>query len=170
MPASLDAQAADSLLRSLPSLVRLVTERRELNSTYGGFDFSALLYCAWGHRWLEVEVDGEGHFKTMYDTSAEQQQDADRRKDAASWQQGRCLLRLHFLDREQWPRFLAKAVKLVTQQTPVKLLLYTPSYDKDKRCAPLQVSRAAYRQAGVRSRVQRDTCLVLHWVIIALCE
>lgn len=170
MPASSYAQEADRLLRSLPSLVRLVTERKELNGTYGGFDFSALLCCAWGRRWLEVEVDGEGHFKCMYDTSAEQQQDADQRKDAASWQAGRCLLRLHFLDREEWPRFLCTAVELATQPTQVKLLLYTTSYDKPRRFAALQVSTPASRLAGgVHIGWQRWTHIVLHWIVVAVC-
>ena len=137
MPASSHARAAETMLKAHASVALLVTERKELNAKFGGFDFSALLLCDWGERWLEVEVDGEGHFKTTYDTSAEQQQDADRRKDAAAYKAGRCLVRLHFQDRDCWSQYLNRAIKLATQPAQVKFIRYTPSYEKPVLMAPI---------------------------------
>lgn len=145
-PASLLAKHAEQLLRAEPRVQLLITEAKVLNGTCGGFDFSALLCGKPGstdERRLEVEVDGTQHFVSdMYDTTAEAQQAADARKDAAAWKQGRCVLRLHYKDRRRWAQAISKAIDRATRPSKLKFLCYTRSYDKRLRIGRAEVSRA----------------------------
>lgn len=81
-------------------------------------------------------MDGPQHFSKQYhEHTAEAQQAADRRKDQAAWKAGRCLLRLHYLDRARWARAISKAVQRATLPSRNKLLLYTRNYAKKDQVA-----------------------------------
>ena len=155
-PASDHARYAAELLRAEPSVQLLFTETKVLNGTHGGFDFSALLRGKPGiadERRLEIEVDGPQHFiSNMYDTTAEAQQEADARKDAAAWRQGRCVLRLHYKDRSRWAQAVRRAIDRATRPSKLKFLCYTRSYDKRARIARAEVSRAGCNNSQGDSR------------------
>lgn len=145
-PASDHVRYAAQLLQAEPRVQLLITEAKVLNGTHGGFDFSALLCGTPGsadERRLEIEVDGPQHFiSDMFDTTAEAQQAADARKDAAAWKQGRCVLRLHYKDRRRWAQAVSKAIDRATRPSKLKFLCYTRSYDKRLRIGRAEVSRA----------------------------
>jgi hypothetical protein len=156
-PASELAKAADQLLRAHPAVQRccerIITEAKVLNGKFGAFDFSLVLRGpadAAGNgqrRRLEVEVDGVQHFShSMHSTTSTKQKQVDKRKDKAAWEAGRCLLRLHYLDRRFWGSKIDEAVRRATLPGRIKLLLYTSSYGKKDRAGPAQVSRAARGQ------------------------
>lgn len=144
------AKAAEQLLRAHPAVERIITEAKVLNGKFGGFDLSVVLRCPTDpagsrqQRRLEIEIDGVQHFKSsMHSTTAQRQLGVDRRKDKAAWEAGRCLLRLHHLDRHIWDKKIAQAVHRATLPCRKRFLLYTPSYNKAERYGPVQVSRAA---------------------------
>lgn len=136
-PASKHAKYADELVRAQPSVQLVITEAKVLGGTFGGFDFSIPLPPPTGstqQRRLEIEVDGPQHFgKDMFDTTAETQRAADARKDKAAWEQGRCLLRLHYQDSNKWKKQIDRAISLATHRITYKFLRYTRSYDKQNR-------------------------------------
>lgn len=154
-PASSLAQHCEQLLCAQHGVELIITEAKALNGKHGAFDFSLLLRCPHSSsnpRRLDIEVDGLQHFtKQMYDTTAQRQQAADKRKDKAAWAQGRCLVRLHYLDRRFWQSKIQEAVRRATFPARNKLLLYTPSYGRKDRVAPFQVSRAGGLQQGAHS-------------------
>lgn len=166
-PASEHARYAAKLVQAHPSVLLVITEAKVLNGTRGGFDFSLLLRGTPGsadERRLEIDVDGPQHFtKDMYDTTAEAQRAADARKDEAAWEQGRCMLRLHYQDTGRWARAIDRAIHLATEPSKKKFQRYTGSYAKPNRKATLQVSRAG-------ASVAASTHVVLHWVVGVSCE
>ena len=144
-PASSYAALANSLLRYVRGVQHIITEAKVLGGTFGPFDFSLLLLpraAGTKQRRLEVDVDGEQHLvKGMYDTSLEQQREADQRKDEEAWRQGCCVLRLHYQDDARWLRLLQDAVDCARQQRPQRFIIYSHSYGKHNRMGPLQVSK-----------------------------
>lgn len=76
----------------------------------------------------------------MHDTTVGQQRAVDRRKDEAAWQQGRCLLRLHWQDSSRWYRSLLDAVRRATLPHRNCFVLYTISYGLTNRVGPVEVS------------------------------
>lgn len=135
--ASSYARAAERLIRSFafyppcPSFV--LTESKVLGSRRGAFDFSIPLLTPWGLRWVHEEVDGETRFnKPRQGESLGAQQDKDRRKDSAAWEQQLMLVRLQFADmgtRGLWGAALQQATGLAReQQCQHRFIICTPSY------------------------------------------
>ena len=142
--ASYYAATAAELLRLVRGVRHIFTEAKVLKGTCGAFDFSLVL-CpgqqGQEERRLEVEVDGEQHFsKPMHGTTANQQRAADRRKDEAAWQHGRCLVRLHYLDSSRWLQVLQDAVRRATLPHRNRFIIYSTSYGLRNRVGPWQVS------------------------------
>lgn len=130
--ASDHAKAAAPLVHALAALKPIITEAKVLGGTFGPFDFSVVVAVSGGsggdsssrQQWrrVEVEVDGEQHFtKAHHDTTPGQQLATDREKDAEAWRQGRCLVRLHYLDRRFWQDKLQYAAKLACSTPPQAL-------------------------------------------------
>lgn len=133
------ARAAEKVLRDFTPFPFLATESKVLRGKFGAFDFSLALQTPAGLRWLHAEVDGHTHFsKPRKGESVGAQKDVDRRKDMAAWEQGRLLVRLHYLDQGVWPQALRQTVHYAMQPSTDRFIIYTRSYS----------------QLGLESRVQ----------------
>ena len=133
------ARAAEKVLRDFTPFPFLATESKVLRGKFGAFDFSLALQTPAGLRWLHAEVDGHTHFSTpRKGESVGAQKDVDRRKDMAAWEQGRLLVRLHYLDQGVWPQALRQTVHYAMQPSTDRFIIYTRSYS----------------QLGLESRVQ----------------
>lgn len=127
--ASSFARRAERLLRDFTPFPFLGTESKVLRGKFGAFDFSLALQAPAGLRWLHAEVDGQTHFsKPRKGESVGAQKDVDRRKDRAAWQQGRLLVRLHYLDQGVWGQALRQAVHYAMQPGTTRFIIYTRSY------------------------------------------
>lgn len=158
-PSEYAAQAA-RMLGELAVVERIFTECKVLGGTYGGFDFSLALRPSQPgqeRRRLEVEVDGPQHFtKAMHDTTAQQQRESDCCKNEEAWKQGRCVVRLHYLDCWRWKPVLQEAIRLAMLPSRKRFILWSVSYARLRRIGEWKVSKAG-----------SCTYLVLDGVVVA---
>lgn len=131
--ASSYAREAEELLRDFafypPCPPIIITESKVLGGKLGAIDLSFPVRTSRALRWVHVEVDSSTHFEKPWGGGAgNAQQAADRRKDAAAWEQGRMLVRLHFADKDSWRAALNTASSYASEEAMQRFILYTDSY------------------------------------------
>ncbi len=102
-----------------------------LKGRFGAVDFYLVPYK------LAVEYDGQGHFtKPYHNTSIQEQNDRDRRKDAEYWSQGHNLVRVHYADVACYAGAIALAFSLYRQDKQQQFHVYSLAYGKPIRRRP----------------------------------
>lgn len=121
---------ADVTIRKLfPSPARVITEGRVLKGFNGGMDFSILFEGGGCQRTIDIEVDGEHHFKgKIHQESSAKQRQVDAQKDAMALNANRHLLRLHYEDRAYWEREIKRAKRVVEEDQHRSNVFYSKSY------------------------------------------
>lgn len=127
-PASEHAKSAAAILgRTLEKSI-IITEAHVLKDFAGAMDFT--IWLPFG-RIMDVEVDGEHHFvRGHHNNLVEEQNEVDAKKDKLALEQGRRLVRLHYLDKPWWPEMLKTATIIAMQCPKITWVLYTKSYGK----------------------------------------
>lgn len=125
-PSQLAMDARMLLCHGVPDMGPLVMEAHVLSTLpHKPFDFWLPQYE------IAVEVDGEQHFDgSMHDTEAVVQYEYDRCVDIKIMQQGRRLVRLHYLDSSSWVGLLKEAIEAVKANRASCFVKLTPSYAK----------------------------------------
>lgn len=114
---------------------KIITQAKLIEGFAGAIDFTIEWTSAGGtRRILHVEVDGEQHFtKDYHDVRKETQLQIDREKDDLIFEQGQCLVRLHYKDTNRWAASLRKAKSMAEKYPTRNFILYGKSYAMQNR-------------------------------------
>jgi hypothetical protein len=131
-PASDHVHTAVRISSELFPGARIIFEARVIKGFNGGVDITIEYKDSRGEtKEIDIEVDGEQHFKKQYHkTSAQEQREIDERKDTMALEQGRRLVRLHYNDRNRWGDTLKMGRKLAESNRNQNWILYSLSYGK----------------------------------------
>lgn len=131
--ASDHVQTAVQIISELFPGTRLIFEARVIKGFSGGVDITIEFKDSHGEtKEIDVEVDGEQHFKKQHHkTTAQEQRKIDEEKDTLALEQGRRLIRLHYNDRNRWGDTLNMGRALAETNKNQNWVLYTLSYGKN---------------------------------------
>lgn len=126
---------ADVVIRELfPCEAKVITEARVLKGFNGGMDFSILYEGGGCQRTIDIEVDGEHHFKgNIHQESSARQRQVDDQKDGMALNANRHLLRLHYEDIGYWDREITRARKVVEEDQHRSNVFYSKSYGRKNK-------------------------------------
>ena len=128
--ASSYAKRVDALVRVTFRGATFITEARWLKGFNGGMDMTIEGTNTAGKPFtLDVEIDGEQHFKKpMRNKAFGEQREIDMRKDQLALAAGRRLLRLHYVDRRTWAKTIVKAQERLEREPSTAWVMYTNAY------------------------------------------
>lgn len=113
----------DQILRTKFPKAVLITQPRVVFKN-GGTDFEIVFNADAS---IFVEADGKQHMNGKYkNTTAEAQKLIDERKDQQTLKAGQRLVRLHYLDKDEWEYALEDAIKLIDRP----FVIYSATYRK----------------------------------------
>ena len=124
-------QAANLIPRCFPAESKVIIEARVLDGFNGGMDFTVEYKHQNMTKVLDIEVDGQQHFRGQYhQTTAAEQREIDKRKDHLAIEQKRHLLRLHYSDINHWAREIRYARTVIETKSYRRNVFYSYSYRK----------------------------------------
>lgn len=123
--------ASNLIPECFPDEAKVIIEARVLKGFNGGMDFTIEYKHQNETKVLDIEVDGEQHFKGQHhETTAAEQREIDKEKDRMALEQKRHLLRLHFKDERGWRREIMHARRVIETKSYRRNVFYSYSYKK----------------------------------------